>query len=50
MDKTIETLETFNKWRRGDESISINDISPKLIGIAIDDAVRILKELRDKKK
>ena len=39
--KTIETLTAFNKWRRGAE---IEHPSPKLIGEAIDAAVKHLKE------
>jgi DNA repair exonuclease SbcCD ATPase subunit len=41
--ETISVLEEYNKWRRGDETISMPD--PFEIGVAIDDAVRLLREL-----
>jgi hypothetical protein len=40
-ETTIQILEDYNKWRRGDESIE-NPL-PTEIGHAIDDAVRKLK-------
>lgn len=40
--KTIETLKRYNQWRRGDESIDQPD--PKEIGIAIDDAIKIIEQ------
>ena len=39
--KTIEILHTFNRWRRGAD---IEHPSPKLIGEAIDAAIKHLKE------
>lgn len=42
IQKTIETLETHNKWRRGEEDFTMLD--PTEIGIAIDDACEMLKE------
>lgn len=41
--ETISVLETYNKWRRGDETIPQPE--PFEIGVAIDDAVRLLREL-----
>ena len=45
IEKTIETLEAFNKWRRDDTG---NIVEPPctagLLGIAIDDACRLIKE------
>ena len=41
--KTIETLQRYNQWRRGDESIEQPD--PKEIGIAIDDAITRIDQL-----
>ena len=43
----IETLENFNKWRRGAEMPMPN---PTAIGIAIDDAIEILKQYKKLKK
>lgn len=45
--ETIELLEEFNKWRRGDELIEM--IPPKLIGQAIDSAIKKLKTIEDEK-
>ena len=43
IEKTIETLEAFNKWRRDDEGeFECPDV--KEIGIAIDDACDLLKQ------
>lgn len=41
--ETISVLEKHNKWRRGDETIPQPD--PFEIGVAIGDAVRLLREL-----
>ena len=41
--ETVSVLEDYNKWRRGDETIPQPD--PFEIGVAIDDAVRLLREL-----
>ena len=41
--ETISVLEKYNKWRRGDETIPMPD--PFEIGVAIGDAVRLLREL-----
>ena len=41
--ETISVLETYNKWRRGDETIPQPE--PFEIGGAIDAAVRLLREL-----
>ena len=41
--ETISVLEEYNKWRRGDETISMPD--PFEVGVAIGDAVRLLREL-----
>jgi hypothetical protein len=43
IQETIATLKEYNKWRRGDETITMPD--PFELGVAIDDAVRLLKEL-----
>ena len=43
ISETISVLEEYNKWRRGDETISMPD--PFEIGVAIGDAVRLLREL-----
>jgi hypothetical protein len=40
--QTIKTLRRFNQWRRGDESIEQPD--PTEIGIAIDDAIKCIKQ------
>jgi hypothetical protein len=40
--QTIETLQRYNQWRRGDESIEQPD--PKEIGIAIDDAIALIEK------
>ena len=42
ISETIYTLEEFNKWRRGDETITMPD--PFDLGVDIDDAVRLLRE------
>ena len=39
----ITFLESYNKWRRGDDTIQ--QPSPILIGAAIDEAVKLLKSL-----
>ncbi len=41
--ETIYTLEEFNKWRRGDDTITMPE--PFELGVAIGDAVRLLREL-----
>lgn len=41
--ETISVLEEYSKWRRGDETIPMPD--PFEIGVAIGDAVRLLREL-----
>ena len=41
--ETISVLETYNKWRRSDETIP--EPEPFEIGGAIDAAVRLLREL-----
>jgi hypothetical protein len=41
--QTIEFLQRYNQWRRGDESIEQPD--PKEIGIAIDDAIKCIEQL-----
>jgi hypothetical protein len=41
--KTIEFLQRFNQWRRGDESIEQPD--PTEIGVAIDDAIKCIGQL-----
>ena len=43
ISETISVLEEYNKWRRGDETISMPD--PFEVGVAIGDAVRLLREL-----
>ena len=43
IQETIATLKEYNKWRRGDETITMPD--PFELGVAIDYAVRLLKEL-----
>jgi hypothetical protein len=45
--ETIETLEKFNAWRRGDELMEMP--SPKLIGQAIDSAIEKIKTIEDEK-
>ena len=40
--QTIETLRRFNQWRRGDESIEQPD--PTEIGVAIDNAINLIKQ------
>lgn len=40
--KTIETLKRYNKWRRGAKRIEMP--SPTLIGIAIDEAIKIIEQ------
>lgn len=44
MEKTevIKNLETFNKWRRGEEGVEMPDV--KEIGITLDNAVKFLKQ------
>lgn len=41
--ETIYTLEEFNKWRRGNKTTSAPE--PFELGVAIGDAVRLLREL-----
>jgi chromosome segregation ATPase len=41
--ETIYTLEEFNKWRRGNKRTTAPD--PFEVGVAIGDAVRLLREL-----
>ena len=41
--ETIYTLEEFYKWRRGDETFIMPE--PFELGVAIGDAVRLLREL-----
>jgi hypothetical protein len=41
--ETISLLEQYNKWRRGDDTITMPD--PFELGVAIGDAVRLLNEL-----
>lgn len=41
--ETIHTLEEFNKWRRGNDTITMPDSFE--VGVAIGDAVRLLREL-----
>jgi hypothetical protein len=41
--ETIYTLEEFNKWRRGNKTTTAPD--PFEVGVAIGDAVRLLREL-----
>ena len=43
IQETIATLKDYNKWRRGDETITMPD--PFEVGVAIGDAVRLLSEL-----
>ena len=43
IQETIATLKDYNKWRRGDETITMPD--PFEVGLAIGDAVRLLSEL-----
>ncbi len=51
LTEAIEILEKFNKWRRGDEELTINNIAtPKLIGEAIDVAIHLLKQLNSHDK
>ena len=40
--ETISLLEQYNKWRRGDDTITMPDSFE--LGVAIGDAVRILRE------
>lgn len=40
--KTIEILQRYNQWRRGDESIE--QPHPTEIGIAIDDAIALIEK------
>ena len=41
--ETIHTVEQFNKWRRGNKKTTAPD--PFEVGVAIGDAVRLLREL-----
>ena len=41
--ETISLLEQYNKWRRGDDTITMPE--PFEVGVAIGDAVRLLNEL-----
>lgn len=43
LDKAIKILEHHQKWRRGDETLTMGD--PKELGIAID---TILEEVKKK--
>jgi predicted nuclease with TOPRIM domain len=43
ISETIYTLEQFNKWRRGNKTITAPDSFE--VGVAIGDAVRLLREL-----
>jgi len=41
--RTIDILERHNQWRRGAE---IEPTDPKLLGEAIDDCIRLLKQIK----
>lgn len=43
-DEVVRTLRLFNKWRRGDDSLS--QMEPHLIGEAIDTACEVITRLR----
>jgi len=43
ISETVYTLKQFNKWRRGNKTTTAPD--PFEVGVAIDDAVRVLREL-----
>ena len=43
IEKTIETLELFNRWRRDDEG-ELKMLDTKEIGIAIDDACDYMRQ------
>jgi hypothetical protein len=40
--QTIKTLRRYNQWRRGNESIGQPD--PTEIGVAIDNAINLIKQ------
>lgn len=40
--EALELLQRHNRWRRGDNSIEMAD--PRAIGLAIDEACRVLAE------
>ena len=46
--QTIDFLINFNKWRRGHEEVE--QPNPKEIGIAIDNAIKFLKQIKEKNK
>lgn len=43
LKEAIEVLEHHNRWRRGDDDLEM--IDPKKVGVAIDTALHLLKEL-----
>jgi hypothetical protein len=43
--QTIDFLINFNKWRRGSETIK--QPNPREIGIAIDNAIKFLKQIKE---
>lgn len=46
--QAIRTLELFNRWRRGDETLKMQD--PKKIGQAIDLAINVMKKSESENK
>lgn len=40
--EALELLQRHNRWRRGDDSVEMGD--PRAIGLAIDEACRVLAE------
>lgn len=47
--EALELLQRHNRWRRGDDSVEMAD--PRAIGLAIDEACRVLAEhIHEKEK
>jgi len=47
--EVLELLQRHNRWRRGDDSVEMGD--PRAIGLAIDEACRVLAEhIQEKEK
>lgn len=46
--EALKLLQRHNRWRRGDDSVEMED--PRALGIAIDVACRVLAEHIEKEK
>jgi len=44
-EQIIKILEYHNLWRRGEDE-DLKMLTPKIIGVAIDEAIKMLRELK----